>query len=370
MSDLRHREFKRILIIKPSSPGDIIHALPVLRSLRRRYPSAHIAWLVASSFVNLLDADSALDEVIPFDRKRFGRLGRSLTVTRDFGVFVKGLRKRRFDLAIDLQGLFRSGFLSFSSGAKTRIGFRDAREFAWLFYNHRLAKLDRDTHAAEKNYALSDILGFDNQPLDFRIKITEDDRQNAYEMLKKVDVSPDGSLAHESQSPSQTPRYAVLVPGTRWETKCWPAYRYGELARRISEHQGMNSILVGGSSDFEAGKKAAETSGGAAHNLCGRTTLRELAALIDRAAVVVTADSTPMHMAAAHDRPLVALFGPTNPERTGPYGRHNDVVRLNLECSPCYFRKLSQCPHDHACMRDLSVEHVAEAVFQRLQENT
>ncbi|MCG8405018.1 MAG: lipopolysaccharide heptosyltransferase I [Phycisphaerales bacterium] len=356
MSDLRHCEFQRILIIKPSSPGDIIHALPVLRGLRRRYPNAHIAWLVATSFVNLLDADPALDEVIPFDRRRFGRLGRSLTVNRDFRAFLKKLRARRFDLVIDLQGLFRSGFFSYLCGAANRIGFRDAREFAWLFYNHKITRLNRDKHAADKNYAVAKMLGFDDKPLDFTVAIDDNDRQNMEALLAKAGIRQD----------TPTRPYAVLVPGTRWETKCWPVDRYGRLAHLIDERHGMKSILVGGASDIEAGNEAVEKSGGSAYSLCGQTTLRQLAALIDRASVVVTGDSTPMHIAAAHGRPLVALFGPTNPDRTGPYGRRDDVVRLDLECSPCYYRKLRQCPNSHACMQDLDVTVIAEAVDQRL----
>ena len=171
--------------------------------------------------------------------------------------------------------------------------------------------------------------------------------------------------------PGET-RYAVLVPATRWETKCWPPERFGRLARLIQDRHGLTSVLVGGSSDFDIGQKSVEASclpsdaTPAARNLCGKTTLRQLAALIDRAALVVTADSTPMHMAAAHQRPLVALFGPTNPARTGPYARLDDVERLDLACSPCYLRKLSQCPHSHTCMQDLTVEKVAEAVARRL----
>jgi len=353
MSDLAHRSFQRICIVKPSSPGDIIHALPVLRGLRRRYPDAHLAWLVATSFANLIEADPALDEIIPFDRRRFGRIGRSVAVTRDFLRFLRELRQRRFDLIIDLQGLFRSGFLAAVCGARYRIGPRDAREFAWVFYNHRIPKCDPNLHAAARNYVVADMLGFANGSLDFSIALADDDRQEAASLLAQAGLPADGP-------------YVVLVPATRWETKCWPAERYGRLADAIRKKHGLTSILVGGTSDIDAGQQSVDASNGAAHNLCGKTTLRQLAALIDRAALVVTADSTPMHIAAAHGRPLVALFGPTNPNRTGPYGRADDVLRLKLDCSPCYLRKISQCPNQHACMNDLTVETVARAVAERL----
>jgi heptosyltransferase-1 len=350
------RPFERVLIIKPSSPGDIIHALPVLHGLRRRYPDAHIAWLVAASFADLIAADPALNEVIPFDRRRFGWLGRDMAITVEFASFVQTLRERRFDLVIDLQGLFRSGFIALASGARTRIGFANAREMGRLFYTHHVRILDEDMHAAERNYLVAPLLDFTDEPMDFSVAITPADRQAADQLRKQA-----GLVARE--------RYAVLVPATRWETKCWAAERFGELARRLSEQCGLRSVLIGGASDEAAGARAAETSGGAAVNLCGRTTLRQLAALIETAGVVVTADSTPMHLAAALGRPLAALFGPTNPARTGPYGRGADVLRLGLECSPCYLKRLKECPYDHACMRDLSVEAVLEAVRQRVESS-
>ncbi len=354
MKDLARRSFRRILIIKPSSPGDIIHALPVLHGLRQRYLQAHLAWLVATPFANLIEADPALDEVIPFDRRRFGRMAGSPSVALEFLAFVKELRARRFDLVIDLQGLFRSGFLARGCGAPARIGFADARELAWVFYNHRIKRGASDRHAADRNYDIANILGFADTEMDFSIAVTADDRHHAAGLLKEAGL--------EGKS-----RHAVLVPGTRWETKCWPPDRYGQLAALIRRRYGLSSVLVGGPTDVAIGDIAANASDSAAVNLCGRTTLRQLAALIERSSIVVTADSTPMHLAAALDRPLVALFGPTNPQRTGPHGRGLDVMRLDLECSPCYLRRLRQCPHDHRCMDRLTVEEVAAAIEPRLE---
>lgn len=346
MSELAGRDFRHILLIKPSSPGDIIHALPVLHGLRRRYPAAHLAWLVASPFAELIAVDPALDEVVPFDRKRFGFLGRSIRVTGEFLTFLRELRGKRFDLVIDLQGLFRSGFLAMASGARTRIGFAASRELAWMFYTDRIPSSPPDTHAAERNWRVAGMLGFSDGPMDFTVHLTAEDRAAAE------------ALRAEAQGRAGE-RYAVLVPGTRWETKVWAPRRFGELAALIRERHGLSSLLVGGAGDGPAAREVVAASGGAAVDLCGRTTLRQAAALIERAAVVVTADSTPMHLAVVMNRPLVALFGPTNPRRTGPYGRLNDVLRVDLPCSPCYYRRLRQCPHDHACMAGLEAEAVS-----------
>jgi heptosyltransferase-1 len=352
MTQLAQREFRRILIIKPSSPGDIIHALPVLHALRRRFPAAHIAWLVATPFADLIAADPAVSEVIPYDRSRFGRLGRSGLVTRDFVRFVLELRRRRFDLVIDLQGLFRSGFLAWACGAEVRLGFADAREFAPLFYSSRVRDGRLDRHAADHNFLVVPAVGASSAAMDFSIALTAEDRRAAAELLAEAGIAASD--------------YAVLVPATRWETKCWPAERFGELAARLRDEAGLRSVLVGGRDDIAAGNAASAASGGAAFNACGRTTLRQLAALIDGARIVVTGDSTPMHLAAALDRPLVALFGPTNPRRTGPYGRLADVLRLELDCSPCYLKRLSECPYNHACMQRLEIETVTAAALARI----
>jgi ADP-heptose:LPS heptosyltransferase len=149
-SDLRSREFQRILLIKPSSLGDVVHALPVLRGLRRRYPQARIDWLISSSLSPLLEGHPDLNELVLFDRHRFGLMAYSPKAALDFVRFIGRLRASRYDLVIDLQGLFRSGFLARASGASVRIGFARAREGASLFYNHRLSSGILDAHAVDR----------------------------------------------------------------------------------------------------------------------------------------------------------------------------------------------------------------------------
>lgn len=354
MTPLAQLDFTNILIIKPSSPGDIIHALPVLRGLRQRFPDAAISWLVATHFADLLNADPDIHEVIPFDRKRFGRLWRSPSALREFLEFNSVLRRRKFDLVVDLQGLFRSGYLARVTGARVRIGLPNSREFARSFHTHVARRPTQSEHAADFNWAVADMLGFERAPRDFSIRVHDADRTAAEGLLRPI-VGPAGG------------RYAVLVPATRWATKCWPAPNYGHLARILQDRFNMPSILVGGGDDVPLGEVAVNHSEGAAHNLCGRTSLRQLAVLIENAAIVVTGDSTPMHMAAAFDRPLVAIFGPTNAARTGPYRRSDAVVRLDLDCAPCYLRHLHQCRFEHACMERMDVQRVADAVAVQLE---
>ncbi|MEE8171158.1 MAG: lipopolysaccharide heptosyltransferase II, partial [Phycisphaerae bacterium] len=326
---------------------------PVARALRQAWPEAHIAWLVSGAFAGLLEAEPAVDEVIRFDRRYYARVFRSATVTRDFFGFVGALRRRRFDLVIDLQGLFRSGFLAWASGAGVRIGFRDSREFAWLFNTHQLRTRRAQAHALDRNLEALSLLGIDAGRPDARPAYTPEDEQSVRAALAEHGINAEDG-------------YAVLVPSARWETKQWPADRFGTLAAGILKAWGFRGLLVGGRDDHETAEAARQASDGAAINLCGRTTLRQLAVLIAAARVVVTADSSPMHMAAAFRRPLVALFGPTSPARTGPYGMPDAVLRLDLACSPCYLRKRRDCPFELKCLHDLSVERVLAAVSAAL----
>lgn len=353
-SDLARRSFSRILLIKPSSLGDVVHALPVLHGLRVRYPQATIDWLVASPFVPLVESHPDLNEVIVFDRSRYSRIGRSATVTADFVRFVQDLRGRRYELAIDLQGLFRTGFLAWASGAGVRIGFRDAREASSVFYTHRLARDPLDTHAVDRNYRLSAVLGFEEVRIEFNLALTDRVRAEAHALLCERGVGPDE-------------RMTVVAPGARWETKVWLPERFAATIDRLQQSECSRCVLIGGPAEVSLCHRIERACRTSPVNLAGKTSLPVLSAVIERAELVLCHDSAAMHLAVALERPLVCLIGPTNPLRTGPYRRPEEVVRVDVECAPCYLRKLSQCGHDHRCMKELEVSSVLAAVERRLE---
>lgn len=324
-------EPQRILIVKPSALGDVVHALPILNLLRLRWPKAHIAWLVMPAFAGLLEGHPQLDRVIPFERRQLakawkdpGRLGELFRLTRD-------LREARFDLVIDLQGLLRSGWLTSRTRAPVRVGFANAREGAPLFYTHRVPVRSKEVHAIERYLSVAEALGCGRQPVRFIFPTDDTDRAAVAEMLGGID------------------RYAVLLPGTNWATKRWPVEHFAETARKVRERMGLGIVVAGG----------ADVTGLAARipfdaNLAAGTSIRQLVALLERAELVIANDSGPMHIAAALGRPLVTLFGPTNPIRTGPYNRPDTVARVDIPCSPCYSRR---CSHT-SCMRWLTPESV------------
>ena len=328
----------KILIVKPSAIGDVVHALPVLNLLRRRYPAAHIAWLVTPACAGLLDGHPQLDEVVRFDRKRFGHAWRSPAAAAALAAFHRELYRRRFDLVIDLQGLFRSGWLSFSTGAKTRVGTSTDREFGWAFATHVAPVGGRDRHAVDRYLSVAQDLGLGTGPVEFVFPTDAADRAAVAPLL------PAGP-------------FAVFLPATHWPTKRWPPGRFAELVGPLRDRFGLGSVVAGG-------PDAAPVPG--AVHLAGRTTLRQLVAVLERAAVVVANDTGPMHIAAALGRPLATVFGPTDPGRTGPYGRPDSVVRLDIPCAPCFSRS---CTH-HTCLAALGVGPVLATVARELDRGS
>ncbi len=354
-SALAKRRFDRILLVKPSSLGDVIHALPVLHGLRGRYPAAKIDWLVAGAFAPLIRSHPDLSEAVIFDRARYGGLWRSPRVAGEFISFLGELRRRRYELVIDLQGLFRSGFLSWATRAPVRLGFAEAREGAGAFYTHRLPQQPPDRHAVDRNRAVGDVLGFSPCPTTFDLALPPECREQA-DVLLGESVScgrADGPLV-------------AVVPGARWETKVWLPERFAAVADRLAQAVGARVVLLGSAAERDLCAGIAEACRHRPASLAGRTSLLQMAAVIARSDLVVCHDSAAVHLAVALERPALCLTGPTNPSRTGPYRRADDVLRLDLACSPCYLRRLSQCRHSHACMRDLTVDMVADRALAAL----
>lgn len=355
MQTFNHQQFRRILIIKPSSFGDIIHALPVLNGLRRRYPTSHISWLVSSSLVGLLEGHPALDSIIPFDRKHYGRIGRSLKATIDFTRFVGQLNRSGFDLVLDLQGLFRSAFMALTTGAGVRIGFDAAREMAPMLYTRRIRSPRTRMHAVDANYLVARSLGFDHEPLRFDLAVNDVAREAMRRQLVEKGVRQDQD-------------YIVVVPGTRWETKRWPVNRFVQVIEEFSLRRRLPVVLAGAPDEMTIAQELTGRVRSPLINLVGGTTIPQLVALIAGARLAVMHDTGPMHLAAALGTPMVTLYGPTDPLLTGPYHREETILRVEVACSPCRIRRVSECPHGHRCMQELETKRVLERIEALLSE--
>jgi lipopolysaccharide heptosyltransferase I len=338
---------RRILLIKPSSLGDIVHALPVLAALRDAFPSAYIAWLVSSGFVSLLTGHPLLNEVIPFDRRRFGRMLQSPRILLDFLSFLRGLRRRRFDLVIDLQGLVRSGFMAWASGARRRVGFADARELAWLFYTRRIRVPPQKLHAVDRNVSILTALDLETAAPNFPLALGLEEEAAARMRL------------HDAAQGADVSRYIAVLPGARWESKLWPVAHWAALLSELHAAGAPPAVLLGAADDRARADAIRAACTAPLIDLVGRTSLRELTALLAAAERVICQDSGPMHLAAALGRPLVAIFGPTDARRTGPYAQHVRVVTAPIECAPCQRRR---CPlKHHGCLARLTAAEVRAA---------
>jgi lipopolysaccharide heptosyltransferase I len=365
---LRSRSFERILLLKPSAFGDVVHTVPVLVKLRARYPSARIDWLITPQNADVVRWHPALSHVVAFDRRRYARFGRSWPATRDLLAFLAEVRRTRYDLVVDMHGQFRSALLALATGAPVRVGFdrprrrseaaslrrlgkealrhgwTGCREGAWLAYTHRIPVPTLDVHAIDRYLWLGELLGLDPGPPDLRVYLPPAAAAAADRLLARHGAHG-GPLA-------------LLLPGTIWETKHWPPEGFAEVGRALLR-AGLAVVLAGAEADRPRCRAVAALCPGAC-DLSGETTLAELGALMRRAAFCVTNDSGPMHFAVALGRPVVSVFGPTDPLWIGPYGRPEAVVRAGVPCAPCYLRKLSACPHDHACMREVTATMVLE----------
>ncbi len=373
---LRAKRFERILLIKPSALGDVIHTVPVLVKLRNRYPSARIDWLLRPDIAELIVHHPALSNVIPFERNEYLRLGRNWSATAALFRLFATLRRNRYDLVIDLHGQLRSALLTLITGAATRIGFdrprkqsqeayrqrvgrtaclhgwTGAREGAWLAYSHRMPIPTLDVHAVDRYLWVGPLLGLEEGPPDLRIPVPAQAEANVESLLREKGLGGR--------------RFALLVPGTIWETKHWRIEGFAEVGRHLRQ-RGLEVVLAG--SPQEGSRCQAVVAGcPGAHDLSGRTTLTELAALIRRAECCVTNDSGSMHLTVALARPVVSIFGPTDPVWIGPYGRPHAVVQAGVPCSPCYLKKLHSCSHNHACMEQVTSGMVIERVERILHE--
>jgi heptosyltransferase I len=321
----------RIAILKPSALGDVVHALPVLTALRRRYADAHIAWVVNRSYASLLAGHPHLNAIIPFERSAFRRPWTALPYTANF---AQQLRRRRFDIVLDLQGLLRTGLMAAATGAPIKLGFANAREGATRFYSHVIPVPDaKQIHAVERYWKFADYLGAGHVPKEFHVPISALERHAAERRLQAL------------------PRpWVAVVPGSRWATKCWPGEHYRELLNATLARPGGTAVFVGGPEDATLSATIAERLKIPSVNLCGKTSLPALAATLNACDAALGNDTGPIHLAAALGKPCVVPYTCTSPTLHGPFGVGGGVP-TTVPCAASYLKK---CPNGLICFQDLS----------------
>lgn len=358
LRDIDLDRVRRILLIKPSSIGDVVHTLPTLAALRKRFPDRHITWVVEREAGGIVLGHPDVDQVLLSGRKGWQRALKNPTkaakAVQELVAFVRELRGGSYDLAIDLQGLFKSGILALLSGARYRVGFAPVREMAHRVLTHTVP-YPQGLHAVERYLSLARCLGADGDPHAFFIATSLEDETRVRGLLSQGGIQVDEPKV-------------VLHPSARWGTKLWEEERFGRLGDLLAERLGARILLTGSEADGPTTAGVVASMRYRALNLAGRLTLKEMVVLLKQVSLMVTVDSGPMHIAAALRTPLVALFGPTDPRWTGPYGPHCTVLRKALPCSPCLKRRC-QIAEERLCMRSIDVEEVLEAVLFRYEQH-
>ena len=340
----------KILILKPSSLGDVIHALPVLRLLKLHYPADEIFWWIDSALAPLIEGDPDLAGIVRFERKRWGKPQHWPEMLHSICL----LRAEKFDLVIDLQCLARSGAFAWLANGKQLIGLDEVREGARGFYDLAVPRKSFHTHAVDWYLSVLPPLGVPVHKnfvwLPERPQIADDVKQKWF--------------SENSKLKTQNSKLILLQPGARWKNKRWPAKYFAELVRALAQKfPDARFAVLGDKGDQPLGEMILQAAPDKTLNLCGATTLLEMIECVRRCDLLVTNDTGPMHVAAALGKPLVALFGPTEPRRTGPYGQLENVLRLHLPCSPCLKSDCSIEQTDE-CLRGLS----PAVVFARVEK--
>jgi len=343
----------KILIVRLGALGDIVHALPVAAALRERYADATIDWLVDARYARLLELVPVIDRRVVISPGAKAAKGPAAAGELRFdgraGVLraVGALRAERYDAAVDLQGLLKSAVLARLSGARRVIGFerRYLRErVAAPFYTERCDP-GRPGHVVHKNLSVLRAFGVHDAPLVFPFSVGE---SPALEGVRDLVRDASG--------------FALINPGAAWPNKRWPPERFGETAAWLRDHHGVASVVLWGPGEERLARAVAGTSKGAA--LPGPATqLADVIALARAARLMISGDTGPLHLAAAAGTPIVALFGPTDPARNGPWATDDICLSRYGQCV-CHYRR--RCRRERACIEEITQEDVRGAIDRRL----
>ena len=340
----------RILIIKLSSLGDVVHTLPAVAALKKAYPQAQIDWLVEKKCSILLKNNPLIHEVIEVDTHRWRKSLLSLEVLGQLKSILGRLRANQYDVALDFQGLWKSAAFGYFSGAKRLLGFdKEALKEPGcrILYDGKVSPGVEATHVIEIYAGLVRSLGVETNGLRFDLNTSEEDDEYVSSQLTSRQVND----------------FVILNPGGGWVTKNWDPENYAALHLRLRQTTRLQTLLTWGPGEerlIEQILRASEQD----PPLTFSTTIPQFIALARRAKLFVGGDTGPMHLAAACGVPVVGIFGPTSSFRNGPFSQKDIVVSHKVPCGPCYKRTCEI--HDKECMRLVTVDEVHRAVLQRL----
>ncbi|HXT42432.1 MAG TPA: glycosyltransferase family 9 protein [Candidatus Angelobacter sp.] len=338
----------KILILKPSSLGDVIQALPVLRLLRLHFPRGKIYWWIDAALRELIEGDPDLDGIFLFERRRWS----SPFHWNELLASIRRMREMKFDWVIDLQSLARSGAFAWLANGGLTVGLDDSREGARGFYDVAVPRPAFFAHAVDWYLEALSVL-----------------RVPVHWNFTWLPTRIDAAAAVKARWKVDSGRWIVLQPGARWVNKRWPGDHFAELVRLLArDYKDLNFVILGSKDDATLGQRIAVAEPKRCLDLTGRTSLLEMIEWIRSSELVVTNDTGPMHAAAALGTAVVAMFGPTEPRRTGPFGQiHRTIQLTSLPCVPCL---KDTCAYDRPleCLRSVTPAMVRAEVSRHLAE--
>ena len=340
---LEYHPSPKILIVQPSRIGDIIFALPVLSAIKKKYPHAKLSWIVDERCSEILEDNSLLENVFVWNRKQV-----SLKYYRNL---KRQLRGNKFDLSIDLHGLAKSAMLVQLAGARFKLASSSTngmREFSWLFSKE--IKAPQDYHCVERHFEVAKYLGCTDE-INYPISIPEECFKSVREKLLKENVNLDKVIG--------------IHPGGGWISRRWDSYKFATLADKLKTELGADAVLVGGkeggTSEKDLNKEIIVGASIKIVDMTGKFTLKELCAFLKMCKVFVGNEAGPMHIATALNTQAVAILGPTNAKRTGPYECNTKIIQHQVDCQPCRNRNCK----DAICMKDITVAEVFSEIKKK-----
>ena len=352
----------RILIIKLSSLGDLFHALPVVHNLKVGL-NAEIDWVTNSAYIDLVRCFDDVNNVIGFPRHDF---------MSNFSKFKTELRAKEYDIIVDLQGLLKSALTARLARGKRRIGPSFHREGSRLFYNSVAGECDRTRHAVTENLDIIKHLQLEEIPPEFHVTFSKPISDDLFDDIERPGIGdrrPEvgdqrGSTSDQLPGASDQRPKVAICPASRWITKNWPIDRFAAVAKKLQESHNVAITLLGGPDDIEACRIIEEGLDAPCRNLAGKTSIVEMGGILQSMDLLIANDSGPSHMAAAVDTPTLVIFGPTNPDRTRPFGDIHTVLKTSYPCQPCHNRTC-QNP-DIPCITGVKIYQVVDRAKEML----
>lgn len=344
----------KILIVRLSAIGDVVHSLPILHALKSRFPHCTIGWVVEDKAADLIIDNPLIDNVYVIPKQKWKKNKSYLKNTLEFFQIIKKIQNEKYDIAIDLQELLKSAVITYLSKAPRRIAHKKTREFAEFFVNEKLPAhniFDPDKMIIERYLEAASYLGADTKDIKFSLPVINDTiKENVTNLLKNID---------------STKKTIAFIPGTIWQTKHWIEPYWQQLF--LNTYKEYNVIFIGSNKESELIYKI--TTGIANDkytSLAGRTSLLELIEVFKRCNMVISTDTGPMHIANATQIPdIISIFGATSYKRSCPYGKNNIALSANIKCQPCFKRKCYNKKQDMECMKLITPELILKKINEK-----